>query len=264
MAKDPAFLFYTGDFSTGTQFFTDEQVGKYIRLMMAQHQHGHLSEKQMIFICKSYDEDVFSKFTKDENGLFFNERLEFEIYRRQSYVSSRSANKSGKVVKKEGKLNHKKNIRSSYDNHMENENENEIKNVNRKPDLIFPFDSQRFMETWNILKNEKKWKNKSQAALQTSLKQLSAFDEDFAIELMERAILGNYQGIVYSNTKAEYQKLKSNLNGKSTDKNGHTIIAGRVTQQAADELLAAAQLYEQRKKDANGNFGSQGDRNDGD
>ena len=149
-------------------------------------------------------------------------------------------------------------------NHMENENENEIKNVKRKPDLIFPFDSQRFMETWNILKNEKKWKNKSQAALQASLKQLSAFDEDFAIELMERAILGNYQGIVYSKTKAEYQKLKSNLNGKSTDKNGHTIIAGRVTQQAADELLAAAQLYEQRKKDANGNFGPQGNGNDRD
>ncbi len=48
MAKDPAFLFYTGDFSTGTQFFTDEQVGKYVRLLMAQHQIGHLEEKHMI------------------------------------------------------------------------------------------------------------------------------------------------------------------------------------------------------------------------
>ena len=43
--KDPAFLFYTNDFDRGCQFFTDEQVGKYIRLLMAQHQHGHLSEK---------------------------------------------------------------------------------------------------------------------------------------------------------------------------------------------------------------------------
>ena len=43
MAKDPAFLFYTGDFATGTQFLTDDQMGKYIRLLMAQHQHGHLN-----------------------------------------------------------------------------------------------------------------------------------------------------------------------------------------------------------------------------
>lgn len=148
MAKDPAFLFYTGDFSTGTQFFTDEQVGKYIRLMMAQHQHGHLSEKQMIFICKSYDEDVFSKFTKDENGLFFNERLEYEISRRQSYVSSRSANKAGKVVKKEEKLTHKKNIQASYDNHMENENENKTIIKNKRETV--KKDDSGFDEFWNL------------------------------------------------------------------------------------------------------------------
>jgi len=58
MAKDPAFLFYTGDFSTGTQFFSDEQVGKYIRLLMAQHQHGRLSEKQMLYICKNKDIEI--------------------------------------------------------------------------------------------------------------------------------------------------------------------------------------------------------------
>lgn len=54
-------------------------------------------------------------------------------------------------------------------NHMENENENEIKNVNRKPDLIFPFDSERFISTWNILV-KKKWRGKSFSALQACLK----------------------------------------------------------------------------------------------
>ena len=116
MAKDPAFLFYPGDFNTGTQFFTDEQVGKYMRLLMAQHQHGHLSENQMIFICKSYDKDVFSKFTKDKDGFWYNERLEIEVNKRKNFVLSRSKNKEGK---RKNKI-----ISKSYVKHMENENEN--------------------------------------------------------------------------------------------------------------------------------------------
>ena len=62
MAKDPAVLFYTSDFLTGTLTMSDEQVGKYIRLLCLQHQKGKLSKKDMLNICKSYDEDVFSKF----------------------------------------------------------------------------------------------------------------------------------------------------------------------------------------------------------
>ena len=88
MAKDPAFLFYPGDFTTGTQFFTDEQVGKYIRLLMAQHQLGHLKESHMIMICKSYDNDIFSKFVKDSDGNYFNQRLEDEIFKRKNYSLS--------------------------------------------------------------------------------------------------------------------------------------------------------------------------------
>ena len=116
MAKDPAFLFYTGDFSTGTQFFSDEQLGKYLRLLMAQHQHGHLSENQMIFISKSYDNDIFSKFEKDEKGLYFNKRLEVEVIKRKNYTESRSKNKTGKTKEKI--------ISLSYDNDMENKNKN--------------------------------------------------------------------------------------------------------------------------------------------
>lgn len=124
MAKDPAFLFYTNDFERGVQFFSDEQVGKYLRLLMAQHQHGHLSEKQMIHICKSYDNDVFAKFEKDSAGLYYNERLELEIDKRKNFSLSRSKNKSGKT-----------HTSKSYDNHMENEieNDNVIKKEKEKP-----------------------------------------------------------------------------------------------------------------------------------
>ena len=120
MAKDPAFLFYTGDFSTGTQFFDDEQLGKYMRLLMAQHQHGHLTEKQMLHICKSYDKDIFIKFDKDDNGMFFNRRLDEEIFKRKKYTDSRSNNKSGRKPYLKADLDLI--INKSYDKHMEDEN----------------------------------------------------------------------------------------------------------------------------------------------
>ena len=122
MAKDPAFLFYPNDFTSGTQFFTDDQVGKYIRILMAQHQHGHLTENQVIFICKSHDNEVFSKLTKDSQGLWYNERLQIEIDKRKNFVLSRSKNKEGKTKNKI--------ISKTYDNHMENRNENENIDVN--------------------------------------------------------------------------------------------------------------------------------------
>jgi len=118
MAGDPAFLFYTGDFTTGTQFLTDEQVGKYLRLLMAQHQHGHLTEKQMMQICKTHDPDIFEKFVNDSNGLFFNQRLELEIIKRKTFTESRANNRR---KKEEDTIK----IPETHESHVENENENE-------------------------------------------------------------------------------------------------------------------------------------------
>ncbi len=117
MSKDPAFLFYSSDFLTGTMFMDNEQVGKFIRLMCAQHQKGRLSEKDMLKICVTHDEDIFSKFERDEAGLYFNTRLEEEVDKRKAYSESRRNNRK----KKEDMLN----TSLSYDKHMENENENE-------------------------------------------------------------------------------------------------------------------------------------------
>lgn len=120
MAKDPAFLFYTNDFLSGTQFLSDDQLGKYMRLLLAQHQHGHLTEDQVIFICKSYDNHIMSKLKKDDKGLWYNERLEIEIEKRKNYVESRSKNKEGKTKQK--------NMSESYENHMVNKDRNKDKN----------------------------------------------------------------------------------------------------------------------------------------
>lgn len=84
--KDPAFLFYSRDWLTGTSFFTFEQKGKYIDLLCAQHDHGHLSEKQISVICRGeIDEEVMAKFECDEDQKWFNAKLDDEIRRRKDY-----------------------------------------------------------------------------------------------------------------------------------------------------------------------------------
>jgi len=119
--KDPAFLFYSSDFLTGTMLLNMEQKGKYIILLCLQHSKGRLSEKDMLHICGSYDADVFGKFVKDEEGFFFNERLSIEMQKRKAYSESRRNNRIKKDMT---------NISDTYVPHMENENVNENENEN--------------------------------------------------------------------------------------------------------------------------------------
>lgn len=152
--KDPAFLFYSSDFLTGTMFMTDEQVGKYIRLMCAQHQKGRLTEKDMLHICKSYDEDIFSKFTKDQDGKFYSERLELEIEKRKNFCKSRRGNRLGKKKDKNTSLTHEKHMST----HMENENENEIKDVIEDKDEAFETFWELYAKKVDRKATEKAWK----------------------------------------------------------------------------------------------------------
>ena len=78
----------------------------------------------MLNICKTYDEDIFVKFNKDEDGKFYNSRLNTEIEKRKAYSESRRNNRLSKK--------HMNNISKTYDPHMEDEDENEIKSKDKK------------------------------------------------------------------------------------------------------------------------------------
>jgi uncharacterized phage protein (TIGR02220 family) len=145
MAKDPAVLFYTADFLAGTIFMRNDQVGKYIKLLCMQHQQGHLKEEDMLEMCGSYDERIFSKFVKDENGLYYNVRMEEETLKRKKYSESRSNNRKGN--KNQDMIEHMskdmikdmsehmcEHIEQHMTPHMENENINE--NVNKDINVI--------------------------------------------------------------------------------------------------------------------------------
>lgn len=61
MGKDPAFLFYTKDFQTGTQDMSCEELGAYLRLLMYQHQHAFIpnDRERMMRITGIFSVDKF-------------------------------------------------------------------------------------------------------------------------------------------------------------------------------------------------------------
>ena len=105
------------------------------------------------------------------------------------------------------------------DNKVNNDN-NINKETVEKQKLVFPYQSEKFMLLWNELVKMPKWRKKPFEALQLTLHKLSEFDEDFVIELIENAITGNYQGIIFSNTKEKYEQFKNqNYGGKNIGNN---------------------------------------------
>jgi hypothetical protein len=152
MAKDPAVLFYTSDFLSGTFTMTNEQVGKYIRLLCLQHQKGKLSEKDMLSICSAYDVDIWDKF-KIEDGAFINERMYNEAIRRQKFSESRRNN--AKSPKNDS-------TSKAYALHMETETET----INETINIDFEYywneydkkigDKKKLKSKWDKLSNQER------------------------------------------------------------------------------------------------------------
>lgn len=128
MAKDPAFLFYSSDFLTGTMFMTDEQVGIYIRLLCAQHQHGGLINK---IAFNSIIKDhllIRDKFIETEDG-FFNQRLLNEMIKRKNKSESFSKNAIIRWEKEKAMQMQCKCNANAFDLHMPIEDEDVNKDV---------------------------------------------------------------------------------------------------------------------------------------
>lgn len=104
--KDPAFLFYSQDFIVGTLTMTFEDKGKYITILSLMHQQGRLDEKTISLLVGSISVNLRNKFSVDENGLWYNERLEKEIEKRNKFIESRINNgsKGGRPKKVEKPL----------------------------------------------------------------------------------------------------------------------------------------------------------------
>jgi uncharacterized protein YdaU (DUF1376 family) len=169
MSKDPAVLFYTSDFLSGTFTMSNEQVGMYIRLLCLQHQKGKLTEKDMLSICRAYDVEIWSKF-KNEDGAFYNERMYNETIRRQKFSESRRNN--AKSPKNES-------TSKAYAKHMETETENETITKNRTKTKTEILDAK--FEDWWLWYDYKKSKDKAKK----SWNKLNENEKDLALQSVQ-------------------------------------------------------------------------------
>lgn len=129
MAKDPAFLFYPGDYLRDTQCLSDKAQVAYDRIMCEHMRNISLdminitvSQERVNFFIKrlSYDEkeEIFHVLKKID-GNYQIEWVAESICKRKSYSDSRAKNRSKNQVED----------MKTYDNHMENENENTINKI---------------------------------------------------------------------------------------------------------------------------------------
>ena len=139
MAKDPAFLFYPNDWIGGTMGMTFEEKGAYMELLMTQFNRGHMTTHMIGQVVGQVWEKIQDKFIEDENGLWYNVRLEEEKIKRQKFTESRRNNISGENqhTKKSEKNKEKEvaHIDGHMTTHMENENTHTLNTNKNKIDI---------------------------------------------------------------------------------------------------------------------------------
>ena len=126
MAKDPAFLFYPGDYLRDTQCLSEPVQVAYDRIMCEHMRNICISQQQLNFFTKRLTPDEKSELemvlTKVEGGFQIAWVAE-SICKRKDYSKSRSENRKGKTKED------MKNISKTYVEHMVNENEIENKDL---------------------------------------------------------------------------------------------------------------------------------------
>lgn len=116
--------------------------------------------------------------------------------------------------------------------------------------LALPFSSQKFIDTWNALLQEKEWKKKTRNALQLALNKLAKYHEDFAIELIEKTIAGGWKGVVFDDTDAKYQEWKSARQQRMDNQTPRTAVVNKPRQLPADNNVDAMYAKLRAKKEA--------------
>jgi len=199
MSKDPAFLFYPGDYLKDTQLLSEKTQVAYDRIMCEHMRNICITQQQLKFLTKKLTPEEFEELKMvltEVDGRYQIDWVAESISKRKAYSESRRKNREGKKQK------HKKNISYTYEKHMENEieNENVIKKVNEK--VILPFDSEKFLEYWGYWKDYKKrelrFNFKTPQSEQAAAKKLATLangDEAKAIAIIEQSLANGWKGL---------------------------------------------------------------------
>lgn len=180
MSKDPTFPFYSQDFLVGTFGMEDASVGKYIRLLALQHQTGHISQKTFLKICGGkIDPEVQAKFITDQEGYFYNERLDEVLTTRDKFKTKQRENINQRWEKSDTK-----DIPEEYQSdtkaiplESEKEIEKEIKKGEEEKTLKVPFE--KFWELYDKKidrkKCEPKWARLTRGQQEECIEKLPAY-----------------------------------------------------------------------------------------
>ena len=90
--KDPAVLFYTSDFLSGCALMDMRERGQYITLLCLQRERGHMTMQEITRAVKKPSDEVMSKFRQDEEGKYYNHRMEQEIEKRDAHCQRQREN----------------------------------------------------------------------------------------------------------------------------------------------------------------------------
>ena len=152
--KDPAFLFYPNDYIGGTMGMTFEEKGAYIELLMLQFNRGHMTSDMIGQTVGQLWDKIEVKFIKDDQGLYYNERLEIEKRKRKTFVNSRKNNLLGKNQYSEKSGHTTKHMTSDMSSHMEDRD----RDVNKDEDLS---KSEKDLKTYSefTIQESAKWIN---------------------------------------------------------------------------------------------------------
>ena len=139
MAKDPAFLFYPGDWTIGTIHLTILEKGCYLELLILQFAKGKFTEahaKHMLNGSFDHAWPIIKEKFKTDGEFYWNERLYEEKEKRKKFTESRRSNGSKEKVGIKKEENHNKHMLKHMDKHMdkhmEDENNNTIIDNNNK------------------------------------------------------------------------------------------------------------------------------------
>lgn len=238
MAKDPAFLFYPGDYLRDTQCLSEKAQVAYDRIMCEHMRNICITQQQLDFFTKRLNDsekfEIISVLVKKLDCYQIPWIVE-SIEKRREYSDSRRKNRSGKPEKPT--QSYDSHI-LTYDSHMENENEsvieNEIKegNTNSEKSEIQVWPT--FDDWWDAYskkidrpKCEKKWKKISQGA--------------------REKIMSHTEDYVKSTPDLQYRKHPATyLNNESW--NNEIVIPTNGKQTQHDKLSAAMQRVNEYTK----------------
>lgn len=232
--NNPAVLWYPSDFISSTIFWNNEQCGAYIRLLNYQFTLGHLKKEQLEQITT--DKIVLEKFIEDEDGLFYNPRMEKEIEKRRNYSLSRSKNKLGKTKSYDNDMEDTSKL---YDIHMGNRNRNINENIN----IIDYFSNNIHSIVQREYEDITKWEE--------------TFTDDIIKEAIDEAILHNARNMKYINSilrnwKEKGYKTIDDIKNNSINKNNKTepewmnkkIDSEQVSDDELEELEKEMSIFE--------------------